>query len=111
MANVYYFISDLHISGDSTNHECEFEDELIQFLETLRHKNQDIELIIVGDAFGLWEMTETAGIEKLTTVVHHHQRLFEQFRRTGEHIQITIIPGNHDHELVCYLESQQFVSV
>jgi UDP-2,3-diacylglucosamine pyrophosphatase LpxH len=104
MAKEYYFISDLHIGGDGALDICEFEPELIGFLKELEQKDKETELIIIGDAFGLWELTGADGIDKLRTVISHHRELFEQFKKTGSAIRITIVPGNHDYELACYHE-------
>ena len=101
MATQYYFISDMHIGGEGPLDECEFENELIDFLKMLENEPGNTELIIVGDAFGLWELTEIKGVEKLRTIVRSHLPLFEQFRRTGAKIRITLIPGNHDYDLAC----------
>jgi UDP-2,3-diacylglucosamine pyrophosphatase LpxH len=101
MATQYYFISDMHIGGEGPLDHCDFENELIDFLKMLDNEPGDIELIIVGDAFGLWELTEIEGVEKLRTIVRSHLALFEQFRRTGAKIPITLIPGNHDYDLAC----------
>ncbi|MBV9453715.1 MAG: hypothetical protein JOZ19_06295 [Rubrobacter sp.] len=68
----------------------------------LEYKDSDIELVIIGDAFGLWEFTTAEGIEKLDLLVKDHAQLFDQFRATGEQVTITLIPGNHDYELACY---------
>ena len=103
----YYFISDLHIGGEGNLTTCDFEAELIDFLQLLEGKTNSTELIIVGDAFSFWEMTRTSSLEKLKTIVGQHPKLFEQFRRTGEKIQITLIPGNHDYELACYEDFKQ----
>ena len=100
----YYFISDLHIGGEGNLTVCDFETELIDFLQLLEGKTNSTELIIVGDAFSFWEMTRTSPTEKLETIIEQHPRLFEQFRRTGENIQITLLPGNHDYELACHAE-------
>ncbi|WP_435358494.1 metallophosphoesterase [Haloarchaeobius sp. DFWS5] len=102
MAAVYYFISDLHIGGDDELQECAFESELIAFLQSLAETDEDAELIINGDLFGLWEFTQVTGLAKLDSLVEHHPELFEQFRKTGETVQITLIPGNHDAELAGY---------
>ncbi|MDX1285476.1 MAG: metallophosphoesterase [Draconibacterium sp.] len=102
MSKEYYFISDLHIGGDGELQKCNFEDEIVEFLAELENKEKDTELIIVGDSFGLWEFTELEGVDKLEELINHHQRLFNQFRLTGEKIKITIVPGNHDYELACY---------
>ena len=102
MPKEYYFVSDLHIGGDAELQECSFEDDFLEFLVELAKKDKDTELILVGDSFGLWEFTELEGIDKLEELIRYHDRLFNQFRVTGEKIQITIIPGNHDYELACY---------
>src|SRR5918998_3235869 len=98
----YFFVSDLHIGGDEQLKILDFEDEFIAFLKMLEQKETGTELIIIGDAFGLWELTTTEGIEKFDLLVKDHSELFNQFRATGEHIIITLIPGNHDYELACY---------
>ncbi len=101
---VYYVISDLHIGGDEQLERVDFLDELLQFLERLETTDEDAELIINGDAFGLWEFTEVTGLEKFDVLVETYPTLFEQLRATGESIPITLQPGNHDHELAAYDE-------
>src|SRR5829696_1807168 len=103
MPKEYYFISDMHIGGDGELQNCDFEAELIEFVGSLEQK-QDVELIINGDAFGLWEFTTLEGPEKLQALIEQQSGLFEQFRQTGAKIPITIMPGNHDYELACYPE-------
>ncbi|WP_262175821.1 metallophosphoesterase [Haloarcula laminariae] len=98
----YYFISDLHIGGDEQLREVQFEAELIGFLERLEATDEDAELIINGDTFGLWEFTELEGMAKFDALLERYPELFEQFRATGKEIQITVIPGNHDYELAAY---------
>ncbi len=101
----FYFISDLHIGGDEALGVCDFENELIDFLEGLAAKaDEEVELVIIGDAFGLWEFTQVEGKDKLDTLIAQFPRIFEAFRRTGEKIHITLLPGNHDYELACYPE-------
>jgi len=101
---IYYVISDLHIGGDEQLEHVDFLDELLEFLERLQTSEEDAELIINGDAFGLWEFTTIDGIEKFETLEASYPRLFEQFRMTGETVPITMLPGNHDHELAAYDE-------
>ena len=101
---VYYVISDLHIGGDEQLEEVEFLDELLAFLERLETTDEDAELIVNGDAFGLWEFTETEGIAKFDILERRYPRLFEQLRATGENVRITLLPGNHDHDLAAYDE-------
>jgi UDP-2,3-diacylglucosamine pyrophosphatase LpxH len=100
----YYFISDLHIGGDGFLHKCQFEEELIGFLKDLEKKPFSLELIMVGDTFGFWEMAEETGVNKLKKIIQNHPKLFSQFQESGKKYQITIIPGNHDHDLSCYPE-------
>lgn len=102
MPTEYFFVSDLHIGGDEQLKLLDFEDDFIAFLEMLEQREGDTELVIIGDAFGLWEFTTAEGVEKFDLLVSDHTRLFEQFERTGEHVKITLIPGNHDYELACY---------
>ena len=101
---VYYVISDLHIGGDEQLEEVEFLDELYEFLERLEATDENAELIINGDAFGLWEFTTVEGIEKFDVLEETYPELFEQLRATGENVRITLLPGNHDHELAAYDE-------
>jgi UDP-2,3-diacylglucosamine pyrophosphatase LpxH len=101
---VYYVISDLHIGGDEQLEEVEFLDELLAFLERLERTDENAELLINGDAFGLWEFTTVEGIEKFEILEETYPELFAQFRATGENVQITLLPGNHDHELAAYDE-------
>ena len=103
MPREYFFISDMHIGGDGELQHCDFEAELIEFLKSLEQQ-KDAELIINGDAFGLWEFTALEGREKLEALIEQQPKLFEQFKRTGSKIPITIMPGNHDYELACYPE-------
>ncbi len=121
MASEYFLISDLHLGGDAAIDECDFEEELLGFLRSLEEYAQtrekpaevqqavtpetdELELIIVGDAFGFWELTEKEGTDKLPHIISRHTEIFEQLRRTGEKLRITIMAGNHDHDLVCYPE-------
>lgn len=96
---VIYVISDLHIGGDEQLETVEFHDELLEFLERLETDEAATELIINGDAFGLWEFTTVDGIEKFDRLEATYPELFDQFRATGTSIDITLLPGNHDHEL------------
>ncbi|MDZ7731462.1 MAG: metallophosphoesterase [Natrialbaceae archaeon] len=104
---VYYVISDLHIGGDEQLEEVEFLDELLVFLGSLEATEEPAELVINGDAFGLWEMTTVEGLEKFDLLEERYPSLFEQLRRTGETVPITLVPGNHDHELAAYDEYRE----
>jgi UDP-2,3-diacylglucosamine pyrophosphatase LpxH len=101
---VYYVISDLHIGGDEQLEQVDFLDELLTFLDRLAETDEDAELIINGDAFGLWEFTKLDGLAKFDALESAYPELFEQFRQTGQNIDITLLPGNHDHELAAYDE-------
>ena len=104
MSKEYYFISDLHIGGDEALGVCDFEEELITFLQNISTQPKDAELVIIGDAFGLWEFTQVTGKEKIETLFAQFPRIFQAFRSAGEKIKITILPGNHDYEIACYTE-------
>jgi UDP-2,3-diacylglucosamine pyrophosphatase LpxH len=99
---VYYFISDLHIGGDGALNRCHFEKELIEFLRKIENGPRPAELVIVGDAFGLWELSDPAGNEKLRYIAQTHPALFAQLRETGKKVKITLLPGNHDYDLACW---------
>ncbi len=101
---VRYVISDLHIGGDEQLGEVEFLEELLEFLERLENTDESVELVINGDAFGLWELTGHEGIAKFDHLEATYPRLFDQLRATGETADITLLPGNHDHELAAYPE-------
>ena len=101
---VCYAISDLHIGGDEQLEDVEFLDELLAFLEDLETTDENAELIVNGDAFGLWEFTTVEGMEKFDVLEETYPKLFEQLRATGENVPITLLPGNHDHELAAYDE-------
>jgi UDP-2,3-diacylglucosamine pyrophosphatase LpxH len=100
-AVTYYFISDMHIGGDAGLDKCHFENKLIEFLKKIADGPKPAELIIVGDAFGMWELTDVRGNSKLAQIASTHQDLFAQFRETGQQIKITLLPGNHDYDLAC----------
>ena len=104
---VYYVISDLHIGGDEQLAKVDFLDELLEFLERLETTDEDVELLINGDAFGLWEFTEIDGLAKFDFLTETYPELFEQLRATGESIPITLLPGNHDSEFAAYDEYVQ----
>ncbi|MFP8952200.1 metallophosphoesterase [Natrialbaceae archaeon A-arb3/5] len=101
---VYYVISDLHIGGDEQLGEVDFLDELLAFLERIAETDENAELLINGDAFGLWEFTDVDGPAKFDVLLERYPALFEQLRATGERVPITLLPGNHDNELAAYDE-------
>lgn len=101
MAKEFYFVSDLHFGGDGQLQVCDFAEEFVAFLQELEQKDKDTELIIAGDTFGFWELTTVEGTQQLDEIIKHHTRIFEQLRKTGEKIQITMMVGNHDYDLAC----------
>ncbi|RXK49542.1 metallophosphoesterase [Halorientalis pallida] len=101
---VCYVISDLHVGGEEQLGEVEALPELLDFLERLERTDENAELIVNGDAFGLWEITSVEGTDKFDYLTDTYPRLFEQLRATGENVTITLLPGNHDHELAAYDE-------
>ena len=104
MSMTYYFISDLHIGGDEALGVCDYEAELIGFLDKLASQQEDAELLIIGDIFGLWEFTDIEGPEKLKAVMEQFPNIFKALQKTGETVKITMLPGNHDYEIACYPE-------
>ena len=58
----------------------------------------------LGDAFGLWEFTQIEGREKIDALIKQFPRIFDTFKRVGESVTITLLPGNHDYELACFPE-------
>ena len=104
MSKSYYFISDLHIGGDEALGVCDYEAELVAFLQRLAGQEEEAELVIVGDIFGMWEFTNIKGPEKLQALMQQFPNICEAFREAGEKIKITILPGNHDYEIACYPE-------
>src|SRR5262249_4538238 len=53
----YYFVSALHMGGDGQLQHCDYTAEFIAFLKQLEKEGSGIELLIVGDTFGFWELT------------------------------------------------------
>jgi UDP-2,3-diacylglucosamine pyrophosphatase LpxH len=104
MSMTYYFISDLHIGGDEALGVCDYEAELIEFLEKLAAQPEEAELFIIGDIFGLWEFTDIEGPEKLNKLIEQFPQIFQALRHAGEAVKITMLPGNHDYEIACYPE-------
>lgn len=80
---------------------CDYTEEFVVFLRELEQQDKETELIIAGDTFGFWELTTVEGMAQLDEIIKHHQRIFEQLKRTGERIQITMMVGNHDYDLAC----------
>ncbi|MFB6283589.1 MAG: metallophosphoesterase [Halobacteria archaeon] len=107
--HVIYVISDLHIGGDEQLEEVDFLPELLGFLRRLEETDEDAELVINGDVFGFWELTTREGTEKFDILTETYPELFEQLKATGENVEITVIPGNHDHDLAAYPEYEELL--
>ena len=101
MAPVLYFVSDLHFGGDGDLRHCDFAEEFVAFLRDLASRKEEAELIIAGDTFGFWETTTVTGVAKLDKIIADHQPIFDQLRKTGEKVAITLMVGNHDYDLAC----------
>ncbi|MFZ2088100.1 MAG: metallophosphoesterase [Desulfobaccales bacterium] len=104
MSMSYYFISDLHIGGDEALGTCDYEKELIEFLGQLAALEEEAELFIIGDIFGLWEFTDLEGPAKLEKLMEQFPGIFRALEHTGRTVRITMLPGNHDYEIACYPE-------
>ncbi len=100
-AVTYYLISDLHIGGEEALSVCDFEAELITFLKRLEREDGEKELIIAGDAFGLWEYMYVPGPDKLRTLIDQFPRFFEASRSAGTTTKNSVFPGNHEYERAC----------
>ncbi len=104
MSMSYYFISDLHLGGDEALGTCDYEKELIEFLENLAARGEEAELFIIGDIFGLWEFTDIEGPAKLKKLMEQFPNIFQALAQAGRTVRITLLPGNHDYEIACYPE-------
>jgi UDP-2,3-diacylglucosamine pyrophosphatase LpxH len=102
-----YFISDLHLSGKK-DEIFEAKDELIGFLRLLRGKTET-ELIIIGDAFNLWEMPEQNITSKMKAIEVQNQEIFSELKKIGATVGVSVISGNHDYELEHFDEIADFL--
>jgi UDP-2,3-diacylglucosamine pyrophosphatase LpxH len=89
------------MGGDAQLQHCDYTNEFIAFLKDLEKQGSDTELLIVGDTFGFWELTQVHGEARLDHIIEAHQAIFDQFRATGAKIKVTMMVGNHDYELAC----------
>ncbi|MFK7800422.1 MAG: metallophosphoesterase [Anaerolineae bacterium] len=99
-----YVISDLHMGGDGQLQICDYTAEMVVFLQELDSKaaeGDDIELVLAGDTFGFWELTEIEGNGELDEIIKYHRPIFDQLYETGKRIKITMMVGNHDYDLAC----------
>jgi UDP-2,3-diacylglucosamine pyrophosphatase LpxH len=102
--NKIYFLSDLHIGGEDVLNHFYAKTEFLQFLKKLQQesKKNQVELIIVGDLLDLWEFKERQGLEKFLYLEEGYKKVFQAFKKLSKNAKITLIPGNHDHELACF---------
>ena len=102
MAKEHYFISDMHMGGDGNLMECDYTEEFVGWLRELEQKaTPESELIIMGDTFGLWESTQVKYVAAAKAIIATHQPIFDQLKRVGEKMQITMMVGNHDYDMAC----------
>lgn len=92
-------ISDTHIGGEDLIEDFSCEQELISFLDHLDKNYKELELIILGDFFDLWKVEER-GKEQVNYIIKKWQKLFDKFKEFGKKHEVTLLGGNHDHELV-----------
>lgn len=114
-------VSDFHIGDgqeegqlnpwESFHHDDKFA-ELLRHYSTDYYEDEEVELIINGDFFDLLmvrydggfplEITERIGVAKLKTALDGHPMVVQALRQfvgvAGK--RITVLPGNHDFELI-----------
>jgi len=98
-----YVISDLHVGGDEQLERVDFTDDPLGLPDRPGSEGA-AGFITNGDALGLWAFTEIDGLAKFDALLERSPELFERLRATGESVQITLVPGNHDYELAAYDE-------
>ncbi len=91
-------ISDLHIGGDEIIEDFNCEKEFIDFIDYLENLKDPLELIILGDFFDLWKV-EKESDDKINYIINQWPDFFKRLKKFGENHIITVLPGNHDHEL------------
>ena len=82
--------SDLHIGYEHSNHE-----KILSFFDIV--ENQADELILCGDIFDLWRYPYH---KMLNTIKPHFKDVMSHLKQTAAEVPITIIPGNHDYNLM-----------
>jgi UDP-2,3-diacylglucosamine pyrophosphatase LpxH len=104
MAKTYYFSSDMHQGGDGQLMVCDYMPEYVKFLEELEWRargGEELEYIIMGDTFGLWEFTTASGPERIEAIMAEHAPIYDQMKRLGEVATVTMMVGNHDYDMAC----------
>ena len=94
-------ISDQHIGGDKPIDDFKIDDVFVRFVselynESMLQKNK-IELLIIGDFLDLWKISSE---NKIAQVVRNHKDVFSVLKKFGKQNTITLVPGNHDYELI-----------
>ncbi|MHC1568483.1 MAG: metallophosphoesterase [Candidatus Syntropharchaeia archaeon] len=114
------FISDLHIGDGSAKDDFVYDDELVEFLNSMCEED-DIELVIVGDGFELLESKAVKEwglipfdtlLEKLDgyifeDITQKHEKVFSALKRFTKKHKLVYIVGNHDYYLLKNLKLQE----
>jgi UDP-2,3-diacylglucosamine pyrophosphatase LpxH len=104
-----YFISDTHFGGEGELAEVDVINELRILLKTASN-DDDSELIIVGDVFGIWEFSDIRGLKSFYEAMDQQKEVLNLFSSYTGQLKITFLPGNHDHVMACYNECRDFFS-
>jgi UDP-2,3-diacylglucosamine pyrophosphatase LpxH len=104
-----YLISDTHFGGEGELAEVDVINELKVLLDKAS-KDENSELIIVGDVFGIWEFSDVRGLESFYKAMHQQKKILNLFSSYANKLKITFLPGNHDHVMACYTECKDFFS-
>lgn len=102
-----YLISDTHFGGEGELAEVDVLDELKVLLETAS-QDEDAELIIVGDVFGIWEFSDVRGLDSFYEAMDQQKEVLGLFSSYAAKLKVTFLPGNHDHVMACYPECKAF---
>jgi UDP-2,3-diacylglucosamine pyrophosphatase LpxH len=102
-----YFISDTHFGGEGELADVDVLAELKQLLETAS-KDEDAELIIVGDVFGIWEFSDVRGLDSFYEAMNQQKEVLDLLSSYATKLKVTFLPGNHDHVMACYDECKTF---
>lgn len=114
-------VSDFHIADgqdegflnpwENFHHDEKFA-ELLRYYSTDYYEDEEVELIINGDFFDLLQVrydggfpehiTERIGVAKLKACLDGHPVIVDALRQfvSAPHKSITVLPGNHDFELI-----------
>jgi len=90
-----YCASDLHIGYERTNYE-----KILSFFDIV--EDQADELILCGDIFDLWRYPYP---KILNTVKPDFNNVMSHLKQTAAKVPTTIIPGNHDYNLLTLWEN------